>query len=113
MRRFIILFLITFSFLFLHIYQKVKILVLAYELREIHAVLDNLSEGRSDLAYNFYKEINYANIKERLAKNHINLNYPKEYVKLIPRDSYKGKTLKKESILARILSITSQVEAQP
>ena len=86
---------------------------MAYEIRERHAKLDDLIEGRFDLAYSFYKEINYANIEERLVKNDLNLNYPKQYVKLTPRDSHREKTFKKESILARILSITSQVEAQP
>jgi len=113
MRRPIIFFLILFSFLFAHIYQKVKILTLAYQVRERQVSFDNLVEGKFELVYDFYREANYINISKRLAEDQLELKYPKKYVKLSPQDSKKTKPIKREGVLAKLLSIASRVEAQP
>ncbi len=115
MKKFLILSLILFAFLFGHIYQKVKIVVLAYQMYNKKIELDNLVEEKGDFVYNFYKEANLLAINERLAEQNLELNYPKEFVKVTSQDAFKEKPYDSsgESLLVKILSFSSQVEARP
>ena len=113
MKKIIVFFFILFAFLFLHVYQKTKIIVLAYEVSQKQERFDNLIESRLDLVYNFSREISYVSITKKLADNQLELNYPKKYVRLAAYDVQKPSAPTKLSMLVKALSLTSRVEAQP
>ena len=115
MKKFLSFCLILFVFLFGHIYQKVKIVTLAYQIHHKKLELDNLVEERCDFVYNFYKEANLSAINQRLTQSELDLNYPKKYVRLgaDDLDKVKQQDTLDQSLLVKILSFTSQVEARP
>ena len=96
-----------------HLYQKIKIVILAYQISSKQLQLDNLGEERSDLVYNFYKEANLVSINKRVVQEGLGLNYPREYVKVTPTRIVEVEESRPESLLAKVLGLTSRVEAQP
>ena len=112
MKKFFILFLFL-TLLFTHLYQKVKIVILAYQIHNKKVQLDNLVEEKSELVYNFYKEMNLVNIRRRLNEEGLKFSYPKEYISIASLERKKPEGKGQKSILAKIFRFTSQVEAQP
>ncbi|MBN2121000.1 MAG: hypothetical protein JW734_08125 [Candidatus Omnitrophica bacterium] len=114
MKKFLIFFFILFFFTFAHLYQKVKIVILAYQVHDKRAALNNLVEEKYNFVYNFYKEANLATLNARLADEDVDLNYPREYVKVVvQKELDKASRARSESLLAKILGFASRVEARP
>jgi hypothetical protein len=114
MKKFLIFCFILFIFLFGHIYQKVKIVILAYKIHNSKMEFDNLVEEKSDFVYNFYKEANLVAINERITSNELELHYPRKYIRVTTQDSsIQQQKPPSQSLLAKIFTFSSQVEARP
>ncbi len=96
-----------------HIYQKVKIITLAYQIHEKKVCLNELTETNSNLFYNFHKQVNLATINTKLNENGLQLRHPAKYVKITPADKQKTGVNTSRNLLAKILGVGAEVEAQP
>ncbi len=112
MRKILILFIFLFAFCFGHIYQKTKIITLAYKIHDKKTELNSLQEKNSNLLYSFYEKVNVQALHDKMKVEGLQLQYPKKYVKIIsPKKN--ASPQEKVSLLAKILGVGAQVEAQP
>jgi uncharacterized protein (UPF0128 family) len=106
-------FIFIFIFSFGHIYQKTKIVTLAYGIHDKKVLLNRLEEKNSSLLYSFYEKVNVQSLHDKMKAEGLQLTYPKKYVKITPVSDKDVPASGRVSLVAKILGVGSQVEAQP
>jgi len=113
MRKYIIFFVIFFLFVFFHVYQKVKITVLAYAIQNQNIQLSKLLEEKSSLDSQLSEEINLVKVNAKAFAQDGSFKYPKGVITVALKSRNVGLKHKRRSLLAGILGLTGQAEAQP
>lgn len=113
MRKYIIFFLIFFLFVFFHIYQKVKITVLAYVIQNQNMQLSKLLEEKSSLDSRLSEEINLVKVNAKAFAQDSRFEYPNGVITVALNNRDAGLKHKRKSLLAGIFGLTGQAEAQP
>lgn len=113
MKKITLVFIFLFVVAFGHVYQKTKIITLAYQIHKKNSTLNSLEEKNSNLLYSFYKKVNVQTLHKKMAKEGLQFHYPRKYVKITPKKEKNIAAEEKVGILAKILGIGTQVEARP
>lgn len=97
------------AMVFVGLYQKQKVIILAYELNANKLSLEILEEEKSDILCVFLKETNLASVNRRFAHSGIAMEYPREYVRLV--SGIKPESQARPTMLARVLGTSNRAEA--
>ena len=113
MKKIIYCLIVIFCISFGHVYQKVKIITLAYQIHDKKVCLDRSLEQNANLFHSFHQQINLATINTKLNENGLQLRHSAKYVKISPVDQENRRMNASRNLLAKILGIGAEVEAQP
>ena len=113
MRKYISFFLIFFLFAFFHVYQKVKITVLAYTVHNQNVRLSKLLEDKSSLDSLLSKEFNLVRVNAKAFAQDSSLKYPKGVITVALKSRDSGLKHRRVNLLAGVLGLIRQAEAQP
>lgn len=105
----IMIILTVFGLVFFGLYQKQKVLILAYKLNAKKVSLEKLEEEKADLLCLFLHETNLAVVNQRFKADGISPQYPREYVKLVP--ALNNEIQARPTILAKVLRVSNRAEA--
>ena len=108
MRKLLII-ITVFAVVFFGLYQKQKILILAYKINAQKQQYQQLEEEKSDLLCSFLRQTNLASINQKFRADGMRPQYPREYVRLVPAFTMDQQT--RPTILARILGTAAHAEA--
>jgi len=112
MKKFVLI-VSVFGAFFLYLYLQQKILILAYEINGRKMMLEQLREEKADIMCLFLRETNLASLNQRIADDGMHFQYPREYVRLVPGGTLADTEDSRPTVLARVLGLASQAEAQP
>lgn len=107
--RKVLIILTVFATVFFGLYQKQKVLILAYELDTYKSVLEDLEEEKADLLCSFLYQTNLASINERFRADGIDPQYPRQYVSIVR--AFQPEQRQRPAIIARVLAAVNGAEA--
>ena len=99
-------------FLFLYVYNKINIYILAYQIENSRQKLVKMHEEKSRLEFAFYSSLSLKEVAQNAGRG--GFTFERKIVKLpagLPKEKAVGS--KRQAFFARVFSFTQQAEAKP